>query len=232
MRYGGFPLTALKDYGEQEVYQLVQGIYQSVVEGDIVRRHRIMNVEMFRRVALFVLENVGKTFSANSITQFLKGQGRKLSVEAVYNYLEWLEKAFILYRCKRYNLRGKEILKTQEKFYVADSAIRYCQVGYSPESVSAMLENIVYFELRRRGYEIYIGKLGTKEIDFVAKNNEGLLYVQVCRILPESSEREFENLRMIKDNYPKMVLTLDETAGGNVDGIKVVNLVDWLENNA
>ena len=122
---------------------------------------------------------VGKTFSANAIAKFLKSEGRSLSVEAVYNYLSWLEKAFVIYRCQRYDLQGKSVLKTQEKFYLADPSLKYCIMGFNPKSIATMLENIVYFELRRRGYHVYIGKNGTKEIDFVAVQRDERIYVQV-----------------------------------------------------
>lgn len=128
----------------------------------------IANVDLFRRVVKYVVENVGKTFSPNAIVKFLKNQGRSLSVESVYNYLEWLEKAFVVYRCHRYDLQGKSVLKTQEKFFLADASLKYCMMGFNSKSVAAMLESIVYLELCRKGYEVYIGKDGTKEIDFVA----------------------------------------------------------------
>ena len=166
----------------------------------------------------YVVENVGKTFSANAIVKFMKGEGRSLSVEAVYNYLEWLEKAFVIYRCQRYDMQGKTVLKTQEKFYLADASLKYCMMGFNPKSVAAMLENIVYFELRRKGYDVYIGKNATKE----------RIYVQVCRNLPEESDREVANLLEIKDHYPKYVVTMDELAAGNINGVKIVYLADFL----
>lgn len=177
-------------------------------------------------VTLF--SGVCKTFSANAIAKFLKSEGRSLSVEAVYNYLSWLEKAFVIYRCQRYDLQGKSVLKTQEKFYLADPSLKYCIMGFNPKSIAAMLENIVYFELRRRGYHVYIGKNETKEIDFVAVQRDERIYVQVCRRLPEESDREVSNLLEIKDHYPKYVVTLDELATGNINGVKIVHLADFL----
>lgn len=193
-----------------------------------VEDNNIMNFDLFNRVVKYIVENVGKTFSANAIAKFLKSEGRSLSVEAVYNYLNWLEKAFVIYRCQRYDLQGKSVLKTQEKFYLADASLKYCIMGFNPKSIAAMLENIVYFELRRRGYEVYIGKNETKEIDFVAVQRDERIYVQVCRRLPEESDREVANLLEIKDHYPKYVVTLDELAAGNVNGVKIVHLADFL----
>ncbi len=228
LRLGGFPIVALGNFDERSSYQIVEGIYNSVITNDITKRHNIMNFDLFNRVVKYIVENVGKTFSANAIANFLKSEGRSLSVEAVYNYLNWLEKAFVIYRCQRYDLRVKSVLKTQEKFYLADTSLKYCIMGFNPKSIAAMLENIVYFELRRRGYEVYIGKNETKEIDFVAVRRDERIYVQVCRRLPEESDREVANLLEIKDHYPKYVVTLDELAAGNINGVKIVHLADFL----
>ena len=228
LRLGGFPIVALGNFDERSSYQIVEGIYNSVITNDITKRHNIMNFDLFNRVVKYIVENVGKTFSANAIAKFLKSEGRSLSVEAVYNYLNWLEKAFVIYRCQRYDLRVKSVLKTQEKFYLADTSLKYCIMGFNPKSIAAMLENIVYFELRRRGYEVYIGKNETKEIDFVAVRRDERIYVQVCRRLPEESDREVANLLEIKDHYPKYVVTLDELAAGNINGVKIVHLADFL----
>jgi len=228
IRFGGFPLVALGSYDEQTTYQIVDGIYTSVITKDIATRHEIKNQDLFNRVVKFIVENVGKTFSANSIVQFLKSEKRSLTIETIYNYLNWLEKAFIIYRCSRYDLQGKSVLKTQEKFYLADQTLKYCIMGYNEKSVSSMLENIVYFELLRRGYNVYIGKNFEKEIDFVAIKRDERFYIQVCRELPKNSDRELQNLLEIKDHYQKMIVTLDEYTGGNVEGVKFLNLADFL----
>ena len=228
IRMGGFPIVALGDFDERSSYQIVEGIYNSVITGDITKRHNITNFDMFNRVVKYVVENVGKTFSANAIVKFMKSEGRSLSVESVYNYLEWLEKAFVIYRCQRYDMQGKTVLKTQEKFYLADASLKYCIMGFNPKSVAAMLENIVYFELKRKGYDVYIGKNAAKEIDFIATRRDERIYVQVCRNLPEESDREIANLLEIKDHYPKYVVTLDELATGNINGVKIVHLADFL----
>lgn len=228
IRFGGFPLIASVNFDENEAYAVVKDIYNSVVLNDIAKKHQITNSDLFDRVVKFVIENIGKTFSANSIVNFLKSENRKISVETIYNYLEWLEKAFVIYRCKRYDLQGKSVLKTQEKFYLADQSIKYALYGFNPISVASMLENIVYFELKRRGYDVYIGKNATKEIDFVAIKRDEKLYVQVCREIPTNSDRELGNLLDIKDHYPKMIITLDEYATGNVNGVQIVHIVDFL----
>ena len=228
IRLGGFPIVALGNFDDKSAYQIVEGIYTSVITSDITRRHNISNFDLFNRVVKYIVENVGKTFSANAIAKFLKNEGRLLSVETVYNYLEWLEKAFVIYRCPRFDLQGKSVLKTQEKFYLADFALKYCVMGFNPTGIAAMLENIVYFELKRRGFDVFIGKNATKEIDFVAINRDKRIYVQVCRTLPENSNREIGNLLEIHDSYPKYVVTLDELSTGNIDGIQIIHLADFL----
>ena len=228
IRMGGFPIVAVSNLDENSSYQIVEGIYHSVISNDITRRQKIVNVDLFNRVVKFILENIGKTFSANTIVKFMKSQGRSLSVESIYNYLEWLEKAFVIYRCQRYDLQGKSVLKTQEKFYLADASLKYCMMGFHTQAIAAMLENIVYFELLRKGYKVYIGKNATKEIDFVAIKRDERIYVQVCRQLPENSNREITNLLEIKDHYPKYVVTLDELASGNINGVKIIHLSDFL----
>ena len=164
LRLVGFPIVALGNFDERSSYQIVEGIYHSVISNDIAKRHHITNFDLFNRVVKYIVENVGKTFSANAIAKFLKSEGLSLSVEAVYNYLNWLERAFVIYRCQRYDLQGKSVLKTQEKFYLADASLKYCIMGFNPKSIAAMLENIVYFELRRRGNEVYIGKMQQKKL--------------------------------------------------------------------
>ncbi len=226
--FGGFPLVASSDFNVETTYSIVEDIYNSVVVSDISNRHQITNIDLFNRVVRFVVENIGKTFSANSIVKFLKSEKRAISVETIYNYLDWLEKAFVIYRCKRYDLQGKNVLKTQEKFYIADQSIKYALFGFSPTSVASMMENLVFFELKRRGYEVYIGKNGEKEIDFVATKRENKMYIQVCRELPKESDREVNNLMEIKDHFPKIIVTLDDYAGGNINGISVVKLADFL----
>ena len=230
IRFGGFPLVAISNLDEKSSYQIVEDIYNSVVVNDITKRHNIQNTNLFNRVVRFVVENLGKTFSANSIVKFLKSENRTIPVETIYNYLDWLEKAFVIYRCKRYDLQGKNILKTQEKFYIADQSIKYALFGFNPTSIASMMENLVFFELKRRGYEVYIGKNGDKEIDFVAVKRDEKQYIQVCRELPKESDREIANLMAIKDNYPKIVITLDDYASGNINGIKIVHLADFLLN--
>ena len=230
IRLGGFPATHLRDYSQDEVYTIVRDIYNSTIFSDIVRRNQIRKVDQLERVVKYTFSNVGNTFSAKSISDYLKSEHRKIDNETVYSYLEKLEKAYLLHRCSRYDLQGKEILKTQEKFYLADTALRYSVLGYNPDSVASSLENVVYLELCRRGYEVNIGKTADGEVDFVAQRQGEKLYVQVTQeIQSEKTERrEYDRLLEIKDNYPKYVLRTDEFAGGNYEGIKSMHVADFL----
>ena len=228
IRFGGFPIIALSDYEAQNAYQIVNGIYYTVVSRDIVNRHRINKQDLFDRVVKYIIENMGKTFSANSISSFLKSEHRKVSVESIYNYLRWLEQAFIIYPCERYDLQGKSILKTQEKYYLADISLKYSLLGYSRKMLDSAMENIVFLELKRRGYDVYVGKNATKEIDFVGVRRDEKVYVQVCVQIPESSDREVGNLMEIRDHYPKYVVTLNDMDTGIENGIRIVHLADFL----
>lgn len=228
LKSGGFPFIAKTNHNQEENYQIIDGIYSTVVTRDISKRHNISNLEMFNRVVRFILENLGKNFSAKTIFDFFKSQQRSISIETIYNYLAWLEEAFIIYRCNRFDIQGKNVLKTQEKYYLSDIGFKYSQFGFSPKSIASVLENIVYLELRRRGFTVYIGKFADKEIDFIATKQNEKLYVQVCRTLPDDSDREIDNLKLIKDNYPKYVVTVDSLVCGNVDGIQIVHIKDFL----
>jgi len=230
LRYGGFPAIHLQEYTQDDAYSIVKDIYNSTIFTDIVKRSQIRRVDQLERIVKFAFDNVGRPFSAASIAKYLKNEQRKIDNETVYDYLGKLESAFILHRCSRYDIQGKEILKTQEKFYLADTAFRYSVLGYTPDSVAAMLENAVYLELLRRGYDICIGKIGNAEIDFVATKKENRLYIQISERIEraETEEREYGRLLAIADNYPKYVLRTDEFAGGNFRGIKTMHVADFL----
>lgn len=230
IRLGGFPATHLQNYTQDEVYTIVRDIYNSTFFSDIVRRNHVRKIDQLERVVKYTFNNVGNTFSAKSISDYLKAEHRALDNETVYSYLEKLEKAYLLHRCSRYDLQGKEILKTQEKFYLADTSLRYSVLGYNADSVATSLENVVYLELCRRGYAVNIGKTSDGEIDFVATRQNEKVYVQVTQqIASEKTERrEYERLLEIRDNYPKYVLRTDEFAGGNYEGIKTMHVADFL----
>lgn len=230
LRLGGFPATHLREYSQDEVYTIVRDIYNSTVFSDIVKRNQIRKIDQLERVVKYTFNNIGNTFSAKSISDYLKSEHRSIDNETVYSYLEKLEKAYLLYRCSRYDLQGKQILKTQEKFYLADTSLRYSVLGYSVDSVASSLENVVYLELCRRGYVVNVGKTADREIDFVAVRQNEKLYIQVTQQInsEKTEKREYERLLAIHDNYPKYVLTADDFAGGNYKGIKTMHVADFL----
>ena len=230
VRLGGFPATHLQDYSQDEVYTIVKDIYNSTIFSDIVRRNQVKKIDQLERVVKYTFNNIGNTFSAKSISNYFKSEQRKIDNETVHSYLEKLQKAYILHKCSRYDLQGKDILKTQEKFYLADVSLRYSALGYAVDSIASSLENIVYLELKRRGYDVYIGKIKDKEIDFVATKQNEKIYVQVTQEIKseKTQKREYEQLLEIRDNYPKYVVMADDFASGNYEGIKTMNIVDFL----
>ena len=230
IRYGGFPAIHLQKYPIDDAYTIVRDIYNSTIYSDIVKRNQIRKVDQLERVVKFVFDNVGKTFSAKSISDYIKSEHRTIDNETVYTYLEKLESAYILHRCSRYDIQGKELLKTQEKFYLADSSFKYSVLGYDDRSVAAMLENVVYLELLRRGYEVHIGKTQGGEIDFIATRQNNKLYIQITKEITseETERREYDRLLEIKDNYPKYLLRTDDFADGNYQGIKTMHIADFL----
>ena len=230
IRLGGFPATHLQEYSQDEVYTIVRDIYNSTIFSDIVKRNQVRKIDQFERVVKYTFSNVGNTFSAKSISDYLKSERRSLDNETVYSYLEKLEKAYLLHRCSRYDIQEREVLKTQEKFYLADTSLRYSVLGYNSDTVAASLENVVYLELCRRGYAVNIGKTADGEIDFVASRQNEKIYVQVTQEIKteKTAKREYERLLDVHDNYPKYVLLTDDFVGGNYEGIKTMNVADFL----
>ena len=190
---------------------------------------------MLRSVAFFAMDNIGNLLSTNSITNTMMSDGRNINIRTVEKYLEGLTESFFLYKATRYDIKGKQYLKTGEKYYLSDLGLRYFILGRKIGDYGHILENIVYLELLRRGYEVYVGKIDDIEVDFVAINNEGKLYVQVCQTLIDNEnkilERELKSLRKIGDNYEKIILTNDKIPLSNEEGIKVRNVLEWLLDN-
>ena len=230
MNFGGLPGIHIFNYNKEEIYQYLVDVYNSILLRDVIARNNIRDIELLERVVLYIMDNIGNTFSAKSISDFLKNQGRKLSVETIYNYLKALENAFIISKVRRYDIKGKNILETQEKYYLSDLGFRHAKLGYQSNDISGYLENIVFLELLRRKYKVNIGKQDNKEIDFVANLRDENLYLQVTYLLasPETIEREFSPLKSIKDNYPKMVLSMDNLPESNIEGIKRKRIIDFL----
>lgn len=230
LSFGGFPVIHTANYSAESAYKVVFDIYSSVILRDTVQRYKIRDVELLERVVKYAFDNIGNTFSGKNVADYFKSQQRKIDVNTVYNYLHALEGAFILYRTPRYDVKGKEILKTQEKFYVSDLSILYAVMGNRSRMISGILENVVFLELKRRGYQVYVGKLDDKKIDFIAEKQGSKIYVQVAYKLESSAtiEREFASLLAVKDQYPKYVVTMDAFWKESVEGIKHVHVADFL----
>jgi len=229
LKFGGMPYLGMLRYDEAACRLYLQDIYNSVELKDIIKRSNIRDVDLLERILSYVTANIGNTFSATTVSKYLKSEGRTVAPETVLNYLRAGADAFLFYRVKRQDLVGKKLLRVQEKYYLADHGIREAVLGGNMRDINQVLENIVYLELLRRGYTVTVGKYGAKEVDFVAVRQDQKLYVQVTYLLasPETAEREFGVYAAIRDNYPKYVLSLDELDMGR-DGIKHQNIRDFL----
>jgi len=220
----------LKNAKDRRLY--LQGIYDTIVLKDIVARRRFPDVAMLQSVVRFMFHNIGNLSSTKKIADTMTGVGRKISVHTVENYLTALTESFILYKISRYDIKGKQHLKTGDKYYVADIGLRYALLGTSKVDMGHILENIVYLELLRRGYEIHVGKVGQTEVDFVAIGDEGEEYYQVAYTVIDADgrtlERELAPLKAINDHNPKILLTMDYTPLTSHNGIKQINVLDWL----
>lgn len=230
LRLGGFPVIHISDYSAESAYRVILDIYSSAILRDTVQRHNIRDVELLERVVRFVFDNVGSKFSAKNVADYFKSQQRKIDLNTVYNYLNALESAFIIYKMPRYDVKGREILKTFEKYFVGDQSLLYALMGFRDRWISGVLENIVMLELKRRGFRVFVGKSGDQEIDFIGEKQERKVYVQVTYKMIEQStiDREFAPLKNLRDNHPKYVVSMDETWTDNIDGIPHVHIADFL----
>lgn len=230
LRKGGFPVIHTVNYDEETAYKVIRDIYSSVILRDSVQRYKIRDVELLERVIRYAFDNIGNTFSGKNVADYFKNQQRKSDINTIYNYLHAFEAAFIMYRVSRYDIKGKEILKTQEKFYASDVSLVYATMGYRDRMISGILENIVFLELKRRGYQVYIGKLDNKEIDFLAEKPGEKVYIQVAYKLESNQtvEREFAPLLAVDDHYPKYVVTMDDFWKDSIDGVRHLYITDFL----
>ena len=230
LRMGGFPVLHTSSYTEPTAYKVIYDIYSSVILRDTVQRYNIRDIELLERVVKYAFDNIGSTFSGKNVADYFKSQQRKIDLNTVYNYLSALEGAFILYRTPRYDVKGKEILKTQEKFYLSDIGLLYATMGYRDSKINGVLENIVFLELKRRYYQVYVGKIDLKEIDFIAEKQGKKVYVQVAYKLESDStvEREFSELIAIEDQHPKFVVTMDDFWQESIEGVKHLYITDFL----
>jgi len=230
LRMGGFPVIHTVNYDEETTYKVVRDIYSSVILRDTVQRYKIREVELLERVIRYAFDNIGSPFSGKNVADYFKNQQRKTDINTIYNYLHALEGAFILYRVPRYDIKGKEILKTQEKFYAGDVSIVYATMGYRDRMISGILENIVFLELKRRGYRVFIGKLDNKEIDFIAEKQGWKIYIQVAYKLEskQTVDREFAPLLAVDDHHPKYVISMDNFWKDTISGVRHQYIPDFL----
>ncbi len=230
LHLGGFPSIHAGSYTQEQAYKIVYDIYSSVILRDVIQRFKIRDVELLERVVRYVFDNIGNKFSAKNVADFFKSQNRKMDLNTVYNYLNALESAYIIYRIQRYNIKGKEILKTNEKYFVGDQSLLYALMGFRGQQIAGILENIVMLELKRRGYNVYVGKLNDLEVDFIAEKQNKKRYIQVAYKMTEKStmEREYRPLLKIKDNFPKYVISMDRLWNDNMEGIEHKHIADFL----
>lgn len=227
---GSFPYTT--ELEEDEIGKYLGGLYNDVIIKDVMIRKNITSESMLKSVANFALDNIGNLTSANTIANTLTSDGRTINSRTVEKYLEGFIESFFLYKATRYDIKGKQYLKTGEKYYVSDLGLRYFMLGRKPGDSGHILENVVYLELLRRGYEVFIGKVDNLEVDFVAINSKGKQYIQVCETLRDNENRilarELNSLQKIPDNYTKTILTMDNIPVYNEEGIIIQNVLEWL----
>ncbi|WP_296854503.1 ATP-binding protein [Treponema sp.] len=216
-----------------EINSYLEGIYNTILVKDIIDRKKIADTLVLKSVSQFLFDNIGLELSSKRIADTLTSNGRKSDSKTIEKYITSLEESFIVYKASRYNIKGKEYLKSLEKYYVSDIGLRNFMLGKKAMDVGHILENIVYLELIRRGYEAYVGKVDDMEIDFVAQNTQGNTYIQVSASVRDENTlaRELKPLKAVRDNYPKILLTLDDDPDGDYDGIIRKNALDWLMNN-
>lgn len=232
LRYSSFPQSIeLYNINPDNIDMFLEGIYSTILFKDVMQRKGITDKNVLERVTKYLYDNIGNRTSMKSISDNIEGLDKNNSYNTVSNYVEALTDSYLIYKVNRFDIKGKEFLKTQEKYYAVDIGLRYHMLGQKAgRDMGHILENIVYLELLRRGYKVYIGKLDELEIDFVAKNSKDTIYYQVALTTREDStlQRELLPLKKINDNYPKYILTMDEDLDADFDGIKKINVIDWL----
>lgn len=232
LRYGGLP--GLHEFGrlaEATFRPFVMGVYDTIMLKDIVRRHQVRNYALLEKVGRYIFDNVGNLTNASRINAFLKSQKLSVGVDTILNYMRWFAEAHLTHRVLLYDIKGRRHLVVNEKHYISDLGLRTALLGYRADDIGGMLENVVCLELLRRGYQVSVGRIGDLEIDFVAERDGKKMYIQVAYLLPAKTtlERETAALLAVKDNYPKLLLTLDREVGDDYEGVRRLYLPDWLE---
>ncbi len=226
---GGMPYLSNLRYEAQPSRQYLMDLYNSVILKDVVKRNNIRDVDLLERIIAYITTNIGTTFSATSVSKFMKSEGRKVSTDTILNYIRACESAFLFYRAKRQDVQDKKILAVQEKYYIADHGIREAVFGGNMRDINLILENLIYMEMLRRGYTVTVGKVADKEIDFIGERQNEKIYIQVAYLLAseETIAREFGVYNQVQDNFPKYVVTMDELDMSR-DGIKHRNIREFL----
>lgn len=230
LQNSSFPYALQLKNQPDEIRDYLEGIYNTIVVKDIVHRKNITNTMMLKNILKFVFDNIGNPLSSKKISDTMTSLGRKINSRTVEKYLEAFSESYIIYPAKRYNIKGKEYLKSLEKYYIVDIGMRYMLLGSKMMDTGHILENVVYLELLRRGYDVYVGKIDNYEVNFVAQNHKGTIYYQVALIVRDEKtlQRELRPLQAIRDHYPKVILTMDEDPEIQYDGIRRINARDWL----
>ena len=230
LKFSSFPYAMMLDEKEEVINQYLESIYSTVMLKDIISRKKITDVMMLESVIRFMFDNIGNLTSTKKISDTMTSDGRKVDVKTVEKYITALEESFVVYQAKRYDVKGKNYLKTLDKYYVVDIGLRYMLLGSRNADTGHILENIIYLELIRRGYKVYVGKVESEEVDSVAMNSKGIIYYQVAATVREESTllRELRPLQKITDHYPKYIITLDEDPDADYDGIRRINALQFL----
>ena len=230
IRLGGLPALYHFDQDVDVIYQYISSLYNTILLKDVVKRNKLRNIALLENITQYVFSNIGNIFSAKKVADYLKSQRINVGFETVQNYLAHICETFALYKVPRYDVKGKRILEVHEKYYLGDIGMRHAVIGYREDDIGGILENVVFLELKRRGYSVNIGKVDDLEIDFIAIKAEEKIYIQVTYLLAtkETREREYRPLLAINDNYPKYVLSMDTLHGGDYRGIRILNIIDFL----
>lgn len=230
LQNSSFPYTLELEGQSDEIRSYLEGLYNTIVVKDIINHSKISEPMMLKGILKFIFDNIGNPLSSKKIADMMTSSGRRIDTRTVEKYLDALTESYIIYQAKRYNIKGKQYLKTLEKYYVVDIGLRLMLLGSKQIDAGRILENIVYLELLRRGYDVYVGKVDEFEVDFVAQNGKGTTYFQVALSVRDEKtlDRELRSLRAIKDHYPKILLTMDDDPEVHYDGIRRINARDWL----
>jgi len=230
LKFGGFPAIHHFILNEELIYQYINSLYNTIVLKDIIKRNNVRNVDLLENIIRYAFDNIGNIFSARKVAEYLKAQKLQIGIETVQSYLTYLMSAFLLYKVPRYDIKGKRLLEIHEKYFLGEIGLRHALLGYREGDIAGLLENIVFLELKCRGYKVFIGKLNNQEVDFIAEKEHEKFYIQVTYLLSskEAIEREFSVLQSIPDNYPKYVISMDTAFGEDFEGIKRLNMIDFL----